>query len=150
MIQAKTLQIGDTHYKVSQLGGVSASLAFVRLAKLVATMGRGDMDAKLANLFGALKEEDVTHFCQLFSAQTEIRSASGKPVRLSDDGVFDMHFAGDKLGEMLQWLKFCIMINFGSAFRGLVSAVAREPEKVAANGSPSSPRSDSTGSSIES
>lgn len=145
MIESKNITIGDTIYKVSQLGGVSSSRTFVRLAKFVAATSGGNLE----KLFSVLTEEDVTYFCELFSAQTLIQKIGSKSAaRLSDEGVFDMHFAGDKIGQMIEWLKFCILLNFGSAFRGLVGAAERGAEKAAE--SSSTPQTGSTGSSIES
>ena len=122
--------IGGLEYKVSQLGAIKGRTAFLRLVKALGPVVGGLVDPKgaprqsldLADMFGklALTDADLTYFCDIFSEKTFVVKGSQMP-RL--DNVFDDHFAGRYL-DMVQWLAFCVQVNFADFFGGaLIAAV---------------------------
>lgn len=126
----KTQTIGAYTYTVFPLTAIPGRRAFVRLAKalgpalgVAATVKEGDetgMVNAFARLMGALSEDDVDYFCDLFAQSTTVRMGKDEP-KLFD--IFDIHFAGRYM-EMFRWLAFCVGVNYGDFFAGLRKAKA--------------------------
>jgi hypothetical protein len=116
--------VGTANYEVTPLGALEGSRVFARLLSIagpvVETIAKAGPkgDAAGAAVFAALTQritpEDLTFFCEVFARWTTV-NINGKEPRLSD--IFDEHFSGN-YGDMLQWLSFCIEVNFGSFFGG--------------------------------
>lgn len=135
-LESKT--IGEHTYDVRQLNAIQGRNVFLRFAKLVApalesVMG-GDMkDAEktgitreklftaLARVVQAASEEDLTYFCDVFAATTDVVSYGddGKRKAPKLSTLFALHFAGDNLPDMFEWLYFCFEVNFGGFFAKL-------------------------------
>ena len=126
-IQTREITIGDFTYEVKQLDAITGRKAFVRLCNILgpvfanAEQLQNENDA--AALFGAfassLKEADMDHFCEMFGARTEVTPlAGGGEPRTLVKLFFMEHFAGNYM-EMLEWLAFCLQVNFESFFVGM-------------------------------
>ncbi len=136
MFKTDSKTIGGLEYRVSQLGAVKGRAVFLRIVKLVgpaiaSVVKGGKIDMKnvdLGDLFKRveLTEEDLTFFCDAFAEKTFVVLPDKKAPRL--DHVFDAHFAG-KYGDMMQWLVFCVSVNFADFF------VAAELDAAEANAS---------------
>jgi hypothetical protein len=127
----ETRVIGGNEYTVHPHGAIKGRSILLRLAKIVGGALTGITEAnaadKLGDLLGNLTEADLTFLCDEFSAKTLVSVGDGQ-VQLNK--VFDAHFQ-DAYLEMLQWLRMCVEVNFGSFFRGARGALksAVSPEK---------------------
>jgi len=106
MREVKSKTIKDCTYEVTQLGAIKVRSLLTRLARILGS-GGGDM----AKSLGLITEEDMTYVCDAFAELTVVHQPDGKAPYLKN--CFDLHFAG-KYDEMIQWLMFCLEINFGS------------------------------------
>ncbi len=111
MRETKSRVIDGVTYEVTQLGAKVGRLVLNRLAKVIGAAA--DSDTPVADFTRALTDEDLTYLCDTFAAMTtcEIPEAPGAKPGLA--GVFDMHFAA-RYDAMLQWLWFCVEVNFAS------------------------------------
>jgi hypothetical protein len=131
MFKTEEKKIGDCTYRVSQVGAIAGRAAFLKLVKAAGPLLGGMVDKKgkvsgdfdLGSMFEKvnLTESDLTYFCDLFSEKTFVVLPDGKTPRLDAPGFFDSHFAGRYL-EMVQWLAFCVGVNFAGFFGGALSA----------------------------
>lgn len=122
MLETKAKEIDGVMYEVTQLDALKGRRVFVRFAKIVAPVlttlktAKGDEEqllaGVLAQLFTSVSEDDVDFFCDAFAPSTRLLK-DGKKPRLSD--AFAFHFAGN-YAALLQWLAFCVEVNFGSFF----------------------------------
>lgn len=114
--------IGEYSYEVKALDAVTGRKAFVKLVNMLGPSFKDGMDdaAVFAELAHTIKPEDMDHFCKLFGARTEVSGpgiAEGSTRTLTE--VFFMeHFASNYF-DMLEWLAFCLKVNFESFFRGM-------------------------------
>lgn len=106
--QTKSKVICDTEYEVTQLGAIKGTKVFTRVLRL---MGPAFLDKSPGKFFDSLKEEDVEYLCQTFSPLTLVKGQGQL------DGIFDVHFAG-RYDALVQWLVFCLQVNFGSFLEG--------------------------------
>lgn len=131
-LQAQTRVIEGKEYSVTPLGAVTGRKVLTRLLKIV---GPAIDKASIGDLVANLQESDIDYFCDLFAKSTRVTTGTDKnnmPVQplLSDNGLFDLHFAGN-YGAMVLWLKFCLEVNFSSFFQSLGSvlgSVASKPK----------------------
>lgn len=115
MIESKTKVIDGLKYTVTQLGAKKGMRALTRLARLLGpAFASGDQTEAMAGLFSRLTEDDVEYFCDTFAPLTTVEQ-DGKAPQLSS--IFEIHFTGN-YSSMLQWLLFCIEVNFGDFFGG--------------------------------
>jgi hypothetical protein len=123
-IVAKTKSIGAHDYTVEPHGAIKGRAILLRLAKVVGPALSGvtkdNWGDKLSQLFGNLSEDDLTFFCNEFAAKTMVSTPDGGQLLLSK--VFDVHFQ-DAYLELLQWLGFCVEVNFGGFFRGAAAQI---------------------------
>jgi hypothetical protein len=112
--------IGEYTYNVTQLGAVTGSKVFLRVLKVLGPLvGAKDVGA----LFDRLKEEDFTYLCEEFAKMSTVQLEKGAPQL---NAIFDVHFAG-KYGELIEWLRFCIEVNFGEVLKGdVLKSVGRK------------------------
>jgi hypothetical protein len=99
------------------LGAVEGRGALLRAQK-IAVKGVHGLDA----MIDAMTSADLDYFCTIFAKATRVQIAEKRPI-LAD--VFDVHFAGHYF-EMVQWLSFCLGLNFGPFF----SQVQAQGEKI--------------------
>ena len=118
----KTKQIGNHGYEVTQLGAREGRRVFARLAQLMGGMvgelaagGKPNPVAAFTSFAEAIDPEVMDFFCNTFEPLTQIHMPDGKVLLLKD--IFDHHFA-DNYGEMVEWLTFCLEINFASFLGG--------------------------------
>ena len=134
--------IGGCTYRVRALGGLtgrSVGLRLFRLAGSAFSAGTKDLGAVFAKLAMSLGDDDLTYFCDVFATHTQIIKAGVKAAPTLDmPGIFDLHFAGNYL-DMVNWLRFCVEVNFGSVFSGLASVARDSQEKTAVGSSESQP-----------
>jgi hypothetical protein len=130
MREVKSKQINDCSYEVTQLGAIKGRSLLTRLARILGA-GGGDM----AKSLGMITEEDMSYICDSFSEVTVVKQPDGKAPYLKN--IFDMHFAG-KYDEMIQWLMFCLEINFGSFLD--VKSIGDKAQAVQGSSESSSPK----------
>lgn len=124
MVETKEKTIEGTTYRVRQLDAVKGRKVVARLIRLLSNAAAGGDDA-LSKIFASVTEEDMDYFCDVFAASTDV-NYEGKWPCLKD--VFGLHFAG-KYGEMMQWLLFCVEVNFGN-FLGETKPATESPAKA--------------------
>lgn len=142
MFKVEERKIGDSTYKVSQLGAIKGRSVMLRLTKclgpaLVGLASRETLKASIPDLLANMdiEEEDLTYFCDSFAEKTFVVTPDGKMPRL--DNVFDLHFAGRYM-EMIQWLGFCLEVNYAGFFRGAADRVAAAQPSAPAVTAPTS------------
>jgi hypothetical protein len=120
MLKRETKTIGEHEYAVTQLDAVKGRRVATRIAKILAPVvgagsaETGDMAKALQALVAGMTEEDVDSLCDVFAASTDVQIPGEKrSPKLS--AIFALHFAG-RYDEMVEWLLFCIEVNFSSFF----------------------------------
>lgn len=127
MLEAQTRDIGKHTYTVTPLDAIKGRRAFVRLANAAApVLSRASSPEDLVGtLLSALSEKDVDHFCDLFGLTSTVTGGDyGERTPLLTNNTFMNHFAGNYL-DLLEWLAFCVEVNFGSFFTGIGALVDR-------------------------
>ncbi len=151
MFGTETRKIGDRHFEVRALPAKMGRKALLRLTKklgpAVAAMLDGrdatglegvnlmdlDVSGAIRTLAQDLEEGDMEYFCDLFAAYTaaEVSPGTGQMMELGKGTTFDMLFS-QHYEVMLQWLWFCLEVNFGGFFGALgVSASPLAAAKAA-------------------
>lgn len=118
MIESKRKEINGNTYTVESLGATKGRQVFVRILRILGSaLGDGEFD--IAKASRSLAEADVDYLCDVFAPQTRIRlKGSKEEVSLSE--IQELHYAGNYL-EMIQWLAFCLDLNFRNVFLGAVA-----------------------------
>lgn len=118
----KTRKIGNNDYEVTQLGAIEGRKVFARLAQLMGGMvgtlaagGKPNPVEAFKSFAEAMTPEVMDYFCDTFTKVTVVHRPDGKAPFLKD--CFDDHFA-DNYGEMVEWLTFCLEVNFASFLGG--------------------------------
>ncbi len=135
MLKQVTKTIGEHEYVIRQLNAVQGRAVFLRFAKLVApalkelgisegnekAIEKGNLLAAIAAVASGASEEDQTYFCDVFAQNTDLVVINDKGARCTPklSTVYLLHFAGDMLPEMYEWLVACFEVNFGSFFARL-------------------------------
>ena len=126
MIEVKSKEIGSHTYHVRQLGAKQGRAALTKLLNLAGNAFGGNPAA----FFTSLSEQDLEYFCRVFGENTEVELALDRRIPLFLQQQED-HFAG-QFGEMLEWLVFCVEINFSSFLDALAKLKARMEAGTAA------------------
>ena len=105
--------IGDITYTVTQLGAKQGRLVLARIARIVGAAA--ESATPMAAFTQALSDDDFVFLCDTFAAMTTYHTSTEPSKEPALAPVFDLHFAG-KYAEMLQWLWFCVEVNFASFF----------------------------------
>lgn len=123
MRKKEVVEIGSFKYEVLQLNTTEASDGLLKVQKLMAE-AQGDLDKAV----GMMSPEDFRFFQKAFANQTRLittktdeETGLSKTTAVPLAGVFENHFAGDMLFDMLQWLTFCLVFNFGFFFKRLTA-----------------------------
>ncbi len=118
----KTKRIGTNGYEVTQLGAVEGRRVFARLTQLMGGMvgtiaggGKADLAKGFESFAAAISPDVMDYFCDTFTKVTQVHRPDGKTLFLKD--IFDDHFA-DNYSEMVEWLVFCLEVNFASFLGG--------------------------------
>lgn len=136
MLKQVSKTIGEHEYLIRQLNAVQGRNVFLRFAKLVAPalekiaggedlektgVNKGRFLEALAIVAANCSEEDQTFFCEVFAKSTDLVSTNDRGARVAPNlsSVFSLHFAGDNLPAMYEWLYACFEVNFGSFFAKL-------------------------------
>lgn len=130
-IEYREKRIGSHVYRVTQHGTKSGLRMLVRVTKIagpgvgsfIGGLGRdaSGFDVAVANgaaealhdLAARLNEAETVGIVEEFARQTVLVLADDLQPSLAD--VLDDHFAGH-YDHLLQWLVFCLEVNFGSFF----------------------------------
>ena len=138
-IESRTKSIGSSDYTVEPHGAIKGRALLLRLVKIVGpsltAVSQDSIPDAIKSLLGGLSEEDLTFLCEEFSKKTMV-TVDGGELQLSK--IFDQHFVGSYL-EMIQWLAWCVEVNFSSFFKGagallskgVASAVTKAESKSA-------------------
>lgn len=121
MRETKTRTIGSAFYAVNQLGALEGRKVLARLVAMFGGMvgaigegGKADLVRGFSSLANAITEDQMEFFCDTFSPWTQV-TKDGKTRVLKD--CFDDHFVAN-YGEMVEWLGFCLEVNFASFLGG--------------------------------
>ncbi len=147
MIEVKNKKIGGYTYHVQQFGARKGMRVGVRLMKMVggaageAMKNNADFDMKtvgsmVANFADIVTEKDFDYLCDAFMSNTLVSGGEyGGQIKLNQEGIIDLHFAGN-YPDMMKWLLFCIEVNFGSFLgeAGLLKKVIVRPDSAKSNG----------------
>ncbi len=133
-LETKSKTIGATEYVVRQLPATKGRLVLLRLAKALGPVAasisatkdkHSAMAESLEKAISSVTDDDFTFLCNTFADSTDVTINDDKGRRSPKLAtIFDLHFAGNYL-EMVQWLVFCVEVNFGSFFAaaGLAPAI---------------------------
>ena len=137
----KVRKIGTHSYEVTQLGAIEGRRVFARLAQIMGGMvgalaagGKPNPVEAFKSFAEALEPEVMDFFCDTFTKVTQVHKPDGKVLFLKD--IFDDHFA-DNYGEMVEWLTFCLEVNFASFLGGAGGLAALLRPGIATSGSTS-------------
>jgi hypothetical protein len=109
--EAQKKEIDGLSYSVTPLGTTEGLKVLNRLQKLVAA--GASAEHFVAGVLAALTETDTLFLCDTFKKLTLVEIAPGKEPCLKD--FFEDHFTAN-YGALVQWLKFCLEVNYGSLF----------------------------------
>ena len=127
-------KIGNHTYEVTPLGAIEGRRVFAKLAQLMGGMvgmiaagGKADMVKGFQAFAESCTPDVMDFFCDTFSKVTQVHMPDGKVPYLKD--IFDDHFA-DNYSAMVEWLAFCLEVNFASFLGGaggLAALLRRDP-----------------------
>lgn len=124
-------------FTVTPLGAVSGSRVFARVLKMVGPLlGEKTMERGLPGLFSALNEADLDYLREAFAPMTQVRLPDGKEPVLSN--IFDDFFAAN-YGVMVQWIFFCLEVNFGNVMSGKAAAAGQAAPGLSTSTGPKTP-----------
>lgn len=153
MLESQSKSIGESTYKVTQLGAKKGLEVFGRLFQFIAPALGGLLDEaggvksigdlELSAVGGAFKQlaarqvgAELQYFVDAFLPSIEHNGGKdGNFVKLS--GVYELHFAG-KVHELFQLLWFCVEVNYDGFLKGIVS-LRDDAEAAKAKASSQSP-----------
>jgi hypothetical protein len=87
----------------------------------------------ISGLSESIEADDIDFLCDEFSKTSDVQGGEetawrqfAQPVPLSAENgaLLDMHFAG-QYGELLQWLMFCVEVNYGDFLPGMENVSLR-------------------------
>lgn len=143
--EAKTKQIGDHTYQVTQLPGKLGRKILMRLMRVAAPLidGAAKPTTEMFTSVAAALDDELVDFVESsFIGVTMISTDSGGLVPLGDR--FNTHFAG-KYQDWFQWVVFCLEVNYSDFLGELKRHIAKRTAQKEA--SPSISRPVLTGSS---
>lgn len=102
--------------------GISTLTMLIKLVGPAFSSGDGTDDKRVTKAFGeilnGLEAQQVLDIADLFGGCTIVTRKDGTQIALSGGEMFDSHFAA-KYAEMVEWLAFCLEVNF-SDFLGSI------------------------------
>ena len=124
--------IDGLSYETTILDADQGRKILVRVMKIMAggaaaageKMNKGSWAAGMSGIAGLLErlsDEDLGVFIKTFGARSTVLLDSGNRVRIAD--VYLLHFAG-KMLAMMDWLTFCIEVNYSDFFDGVRAKLA--------------------------
>lgn len=138
MLKSETREIGGRKLTVTQLGTGDGLRLFFKLGKLVGpsvgtllrqwqgkSVTKEVVGMAITELLAAIEWSDFNEFVQTFAkvtretvTVTNDRGDSEERTVSLDKTIGNIAFAGDYL-TLMQWLGFCLEVNFASFFTGL-------------------------------
>lgn len=134
MLKSETREIGGRKFAVTQLGTEEGLRIFFKIGKLIGpsiaellrewqgqTITKATLGAALAELCNKLEYRDFLELVTLCAKCTSelVTDQDGSVRRVGlEKTISTVAFAGDYL-SLLQWLGFCLELNFASFFVGL-------------------------------
>ena len=117
MKEAQSRDIEGTRYTVTPLGAKQGLAVMSRLSKMIAGAAKHSetKEAAIAGALEAISADDLTFLCDVFAKLTTFANGEKEPLLST---FFDDHFSGE-YGRLLQWLGFCLEVNFSSLFLSL-------------------------------
>ena len=121
-------KIGDTVYRVRPLGAKKGCAVLTKLTKLIGTAagktvgGRVNVIDLIAGALEDLSEENLAFFVDTFADYTDIEHNGNWPGL---KGVMELQFSAN-YGDMFEWLKFCLELNYGSLFTRVSAALTQK------------------------
>ena len=117
--EAKT--IGGYTYQVTQLGAKQGVSVAARLARILSPVIGGvegkpsgaALGSGLKAALAGLDEKDLIALSDAFAALTEVTGGEFESRTPKLAPMFDEHFAGH-YGDLVNWLLFCVEVNFAS------------------------------------
>lgn len=144
-LKSEQREIKGVTYEVTQLAAEPGQRLFFSLVKLLGPavaallqewQGKAVTPATIAaaitELAASLEYKHFRDFVDTFQASTDVlgQDSNGRATRVKLSSMKALAFAGD-YGGLMQWLGFCLEVNFGSFFSdmGLTNrpGVADEP-----------------------
>ncbi len=133
MLKVESKDISGHTYKVRQLVATKGRLVLLTLARIAGPAAAMAASAKnkeavigpvIEAVLSNLTPEDFTSVCNTFAESTDVVIDDEKGRREPKlSNIFDLHFAG-RYEVMLEWLVFCVEVNFSSFLAGLKSKSA--------------------------
>ncbi len=118
-------EIGENIYTVLPLPGRKGLTTFTELIKMAGpafgTPGNEKdkrVTAAIGQILESLDAEQILGFATLFGGYTTVTRADESEISLSENKLFDSHFAGNYL-EMFEWFGFCLEVNYSSFLGGM-------------------------------
>jgi hypothetical protein len=139
-LESQVRRIGEFDYKVTQLPARRANRVLLKIGKtvgpvlLMVGLARGEkltekLDTKgILDAIQGLDENDFEWVLDEFAKVTDVAIAENQNPTLFK--IFDVHFAG-KQGEMIEWLTFCVEVNFSFLVEGLRTRLSAKQKKDA-------------------
>jgi hypothetical protein len=107
--------INGVTYTMTPLGATQGLSVATKLARVLGG-GAKTPEKPLVGILESLNEADLTFLCTTFAKLTTFNVGDGKEPLLST--FFDEHFSAS-YDTLLQWLVFCLEVNYKSLFLGL-------------------------------
>lgn len=162
-IETREKKIGDSIYRVKQLGGRAAfDVQMTLMGALLSSLSSGhgvnlgllaedaegllvDPSAVLRSLTPAQRESLRKTFAD--STKVLAPNEGGTPVAMPLETVYDDHFGGSRATDVWFWLAFCLEVNFGGGFFSEVLARLRAAREARKSASPKAAAGSSSASS---
>lgn len=136
IMQIESREIGDKTFQIRLLPFSDGRKAYSKLQKLLSAHGDEVLTQAgiglfmFAGLAGAVSDDDLAFFCDVFGKSTEVNLGGNKTLTLSNEANRTIVFAG-AYDNLFEWLDACVEINFASVM-GKLSAARKQLESITA------------------
>lgn len=139
LLRTETKTINGNEYSVRVLPLRDARLVYARIQRILSVFGEdaiteSDMSPfMLAGMSGAITAEDLEFYTDKFGPLTNVTLEDGRVITLTVtkgpkgerlETNLEEVFAG-QMDVMLEWLDFCVQVNFKSIIEKLAAALKR-------------------------
>lgn len=135
LLQIHEAEIGGRLFQVRVLAFNEGRQVYSRLQRLLnmyedeSLAGAGVF--MVAGLAGAVSDDDLAFYCNVFGKCTTVAVSATSTLDLSDDTKRTAVFAG-RFEDMFDWLDFCVKVNFAGVIAKLAAAKLAMEQRVAA------------------